>query len=107
MEECKIKNLYNLNETIAKELLEKSTYPWEVLQEIEKYILEIGKNLDEEEYDKLRNQHGNQLADIIPENPSAFLPQTGKEFRQGQGIEHIIPKPCAERHVPSAPIIGN
>ena len=23
MEECKIKNLYNLNETIAKELLEK------------------------------------------------------------------------------------
>ena len=53
MEECKIKNLYNLNETIAKELLEKSTYPWEVLQEIEKYILEIGKNLDEEEYDKV------------------------------------------------------
>ena len=53
MEECKIKNLYNLNETIAKELLEKSTYPWEVLPEIEKYILEIGKNLDEEEYDKV------------------------------------------------------
>ena len=53
MEECKIKNLYNLNQTIAKELLEKSTYPWEVLQEIEKYILEIGKNLDEEEYDKV------------------------------------------------------
>ena len=53
MEECKIKNLYNLNETIAKELLEKSTYPWEVLPEIEKYILEIGKNLDEKEYDKV------------------------------------------------------
>ena len=74
MEECRIENLYNLEQTIAKDIFEGVTYPWEVLQEIEKYILEIGKNLDEEEYDKLRNQHGNQLADIIPENPSAFLP---------------------------------
>ena len=30
MDECKICNLYNLNETIAKELLESVTYPWEV-----------------------------------------------------------------------------
>ena len=28
MEEAKIKNLYNLNETIAKELLEKYEYPY-------------------------------------------------------------------------------
>ena len=40
MEECKIKNLYNLEETIAKELLEKSTYPWEVLPKIEEFIIE-------------------------------------------------------------------
>ena len=31
MEECKIVNLYSLNETMAKDLLEKYTYPWEVL----------------------------------------------------------------------------
>ena len=39
MEECKIKNLYNLEETIAKNLLEEATYPWEVLSKIEEYIL--------------------------------------------------------------------
>ena len=49
MEECKIKNLYNLEETIAKELLEKSTYPWEVLPNIEDYILELGETLDKGE----------------------------------------------------------
>ena len=43
MEECKIKNLYNLEETIAKELLEKSTYPWEVLPNIGEYILNLGE----------------------------------------------------------------
>ena len=53
MEECKIKNLYNLEETIAKELLEKSTYPWEVLPDIGDYILELGKTLDKDEYEKI------------------------------------------------------
>ena len=52
MEECKIKNLYNLEETIAKELLEKSIYPWEVLSNIEEYILKLGETLDKEEYEK-------------------------------------------------------
>ena len=52
MEECKIKNLYNLEETIAKELLEKSVYPWEVLLNIEEYILKLGETLDKEEYEK-------------------------------------------------------
>ena len=31
MENCKIVNLYNLDETIAKDLLLKFTYPWETL----------------------------------------------------------------------------
>ena len=53
MEECKIKNLYNLEETIAKELLEKSTYPWEVLPDIGDYILELGEKLNKEEYEKI------------------------------------------------------
>jgi NDP-sugar pyrophosphorylase family protein len=53
MEECKIKNLYNLEETIAKDLLEKSTYPWEVLPNIGDYILELGETLDKEEYEKV------------------------------------------------------
>ena len=53
MEECKIINLYSLDETIAKELLLKYTYPWEVLPHIEEFILEIGKTLPKEEYKKV------------------------------------------------------
>ena len=53
MEECKIKNLYNLEETIAKILLEEATYPWEVLSKIEEYILKIGEELSIEDYNKV------------------------------------------------------
>lgn len=53
MEECKVCNLYNLNETIAKDLLERVTYPWEALAQISDYILEIGSKLDPEKYDKI------------------------------------------------------
>lgn len=52
MEKCKIKNLYNLNETIAKELLESVTYPWEALPKIEEFIIKIGNNLDADVYEK-------------------------------------------------------
>ena len=53
MEECKISNLYNLDESIAKPLLEKYTYPWEVLPHIEEFILELGKSLNKNEYEQL------------------------------------------------------
>ena len=52
MEECKIKNLYNLDETIAKSLLEKYEYPWEVLARIEEFIIELGNTLNREEYEQ-------------------------------------------------------
>ena len=53
METCKIKNLYNLNETIAKDLFEGAEYPWEVLPKISGFILALGSTLSEEEYDKV------------------------------------------------------
>ena len=53
MEDIKISNLFNLDETIAKELLEKYEYPWEVLPHIEEFILELGKSLDKNEYEKI------------------------------------------------------
>lgn len=53
MEECKIKNLYNLDETIAKKIFEGVTYPWEVLPKISDFIIELGNTLDPEEYDKV------------------------------------------------------
>ena len=52
METCKISNLYNLNETIAKDLFEGATYPWEVLPKISAFIVALGNTLSEEEYDK-------------------------------------------------------
>lgn len=52
MKNCKIKNLYNLEETIAKYLLEKFEYPWEALPEISKFILEIGPMLDKDIYEQ-------------------------------------------------------
>lgn len=51
MQECKIKNLYNLEETIAKDLLEGLTYPWEALPKISEFIIDLGKKLDPEIYE--------------------------------------------------------
>ena len=48
-----IKNLYNLEETIAKNIFEGATYPWEVLPKIKTFIIELGKELDKEEYDEI------------------------------------------------------
>ena len=58
MEDCKISNLYNLDETIAKSLLEKYTYPWEVLPHIEEFILELGKTLNKDEYEQIGKMCG-------------------------------------------------
>ena len=52
MKELTVQELYNLNETIAKELFEGVTYPWEVLPRISSFILKLGESLSEEEYEK-------------------------------------------------------
>ena len=51
MEECKIKNLYTLENTIAEPFLKKYTYPWEALQDISDFIIELGNTLSEKDYD--------------------------------------------------------
>ena len=53
MEQLTIKELYSdLNKTLAKELLESKTYPWEVLPCIGEFIQKLGETLSEEEYEK-------------------------------------------------------
>lgn len=47
-----IKELYDLNETLAKPLLEKYIYPWEALPQIGDFIKEIGKTLPKEIYEE-------------------------------------------------------
>lgn len=46
-----IKDLYDLNETIAKELFEGKKYPWEVLSEIGDFIKKLGPTLPEDKFD--------------------------------------------------------
>ena len=52
MEECRIENLYNLDETIAKDIFKGCTYPWEVLPKIVQFIINLGKTLDKNEYEE-------------------------------------------------------
>ncbi len=55
MEACKIKKLYNLEETIGKELLESLEYPWEALPKISEYIKKLGASLNPEIFENKGN----------------------------------------------------
>lgn len=52
MESCKIGNLFDLNETIAREYMETAEYPWELLAGISDYIKKLGASLDPEKYEQ-------------------------------------------------------
>lgn len=46
-----IKSLYDLDETIAKELFTDKTYPWEVLPLIHDFIIQLGQSLPKDKFD--------------------------------------------------------
>ena len=71
MEECKIENLYDLNQTIAKDIFNGVTYPWEVLPKIESFILELGNTLSEDEYEK--KEDNIWIAKSATIYPSAYI----------------------------------
>lgn len=52
MKALTIEELYTLEETIARDIFEGVTYPWEVLPKIGSFILELGETLAEDEYEK-------------------------------------------------------
>ncbi len=52
MDNIKINDLYDLNETIAAKLFEGHTYPWEVLPEISDFIKSLGETLPSDRYEK-------------------------------------------------------
>lgn len=52
MKQCEIRNLYSLEETIAKDKLMELTYPWEALPKIGAWIKELGETLDVDKYEK-------------------------------------------------------
>lgn len=47
----KIDELFDLNQTIAKDLFAGCTYPWEALPLIGDFIIELGKKLNKDEYE--------------------------------------------------------
>ena len=53
MEQVPIEKLYDLKETIAEEIFQGKTYPWEVLPLIGTFIEKLGKTLSSEEYDQI------------------------------------------------------
>lgn len=54
MEQTTIAALYTLDETIAKELFDGLTYPWEALPRIKDFIIKLGKSLPEEKYEQVK-----------------------------------------------------
>lgn len=51
METLKITELYDLEQTIAKDLFDGVTYPWEVLSKISNFIIELGKTLPKDKFE--------------------------------------------------------
>ena len=65
------KNLLDLTHTIAQPLFDGTQYPWEVLDKIGSFIMQIGATLSKEEYDQIgENIWVAKTATIAP---SAFL----------------------------------
>lgn len=52
MEALTVKELYTLDQTIAKDIFKDVTYPWEVLPKISSFIVELGNTLNSDEYEK-------------------------------------------------------
>lgn len=52
-EELKVKQMFDLNQTIAAKLFDGVDFAWEVLPNIKEFILNLGKTLSKEEYEEV------------------------------------------------------
>lgn len=66
-----IKELLDLDKTIAAKLFEGKTYPWEALDGIKGFILELGETLSADEYD--HPEEGVWIAKDAKIFPSAYI----------------------------------
>ena len=85
MKEMMVKEMYTLDETIAKDIFDGVEYPWEVLPKISNFIMELGATLSEEEYEKRGDNVW--VARSATVAPTAFI-----------GGPAIIGKDAAVRH---------
>lgn len=56
MEAAKISHLYDLKKTIAAEIFNGKTYPWEVLADIKEFIVKLGESLPKDRFEE-RAEH--------------------------------------------------
>lgn len=71
LQDAAIAVLYTLDETIAGELFEGLTYPWEALPKIKDFIISLGEKLPEEKYER---REGNiWIARNAKVFPSAYI----------------------------------
>lgn len=94
-----IKDLYSLDETIAKDMLSELTYPWEALPKIKDFILSVGPSLSKEEYDEVsENVWIHKSCKIYPNNYIAgpTIIGEGTEVRPGAFIRGnaLVGKNC-------------
>ena len=71
MDQFKISNLYNLDETIAAELMGRAQYPWELLSRISGFILELGEKLPKDRFTEVKEHVS--IANSATVAPSAFI----------------------------------
>ena len=71
LQDTRVDVLYTLDETIAKDIFEGVTYPWEVLPKISAFIVALGNTLPEEIYEK--KGENIWIARSAKVNPSACI----------------------------------
>ena len=80
-----IKELFDLNHTIAKNYLSQFKYPWEALKGIKDLIIELGSKLDKNEFNEVK--------------PNVWIHKTAKVFESAYIGEYtIIGKNTEVRH---------
>ncbi|MEE3488141.1 MAG: UDP-N-acetylglucosamine pyrophosphorylase [Bulleidia sp.] len=66
-----IKDLYDLDHTLARDYLSQYEYPWQALAGIKQFIIDLGKTLDPQEYTEVsENVWVHKTAKVLP---SAWL----------------------------------
>ena len=71
LQDTRVDMLYTLEETIARDIFEGVTYPWEVLPKIGAFIIALGNTLPEEIYEK--KGENIWIARSAKVNPSACI----------------------------------
>ena len=80
-----IKELFDLNHTVAKNYLSQFKYPWEALKGIKDLIIELGSKLDKNEFNEVK--------------PNVWIHKTAKVFESAYIGEYtIIGKNTEVRH---------